>query len=71
MTTLSQPQQKRFIRLPVVKDKTGQGRSSIYDGVAAGTFPAPVKIGSRAVAWLEHEVDAWIDARVQAARDAR
>ena len=31
-------------------------------------FPKPVKIGTRSVAWVEEEVDAWVEARV-AARD--
>ena len=43
---------RHFQRLDDVKAKTGQGRSKIYQGVKEGTFPAPVKIGERAVAWL-------------------
>jgi prophage regulatory protein len=31
-------------------------------------FPRPIKIGSRSVAWIEEEVDAWIEAR-RAQRD--
>ena len=44
-----------------VQARTGLGRSSIYDGVRAGTFPAPVRIGARSVGWLAHEVDAWAE----------
>jgi prophage regulatory protein len=32
----------------------------MYDRIAKGEFPPPVKIGSRAVAWVESEVQAWI-----------
>lgn len=56
-------------RLREVSRRTGLSRSEIYRRIAAGTFPAPIKLGERASAWPEHEVTAWIDARI-AARDA-
>ncbi|MGH6824359.1 helix-turn-helix transcriptional regulator [Methyloceanibacter sp.] len=52
---------RRFIRLDEVKHLTGISRSSIY---AREDFPRPVKIGKHATAWLEHEVQAWIERRV-------
>ena len=55
-----------ILRLPDVKRKTGQSRSSIYDKVQRQEFPAPVKIGERAVGWVEAEVDAWVTARIEA-----
>jgi prophage regulatory protein len=54
-----------ILRLPSVKERTGLGRASIYAGVRNGTFPAPVKLGERAVGWLASSVDAWIQSRVQ------
>lgn len=59
---------KRLIRRKTVEDKTGLSRSGIYDLVKAGRFPQPVPIGAKAVAWIEAEVDAWINERI-AARD--
>ncbi len=47
----------RMIRLPEVMLKTGLGRSSIYKKMSEGTFPKCHKIGERAVAWFEHEID--------------
>ena len=32
---------------------------------AAGQFPKRIKVGPRAVAWLESEVQAWIRARAE------
>lgn len=58
----------RLIRLPEVKSLTGLSRSSIYSGVAAGTFPAPIKIGARAVAWSHAATQRWIHERIRAAR---
>jgi len=58
-----------ILRLPAVKSRTGLSRSTIYQRVADGDFPRPVSLGPRAVGWLAHEVDAWIEDRV-AARSA-
>lgn len=57
-------------RLPQVKARTGLGRSEIYRRIAAGNFPAPIKLGERASAWSAAEVDSWITNRI-AARDAK
>lgn len=59
-----------LLRLPQVQARTGLSRSELYRRIAAGTFPAPVKLGERASAWPEHEIAAWCAARI-AARDAK
>lgn len=51
----------RLLRLPEVLQKTGLKKSSIYASAKAGTFPKPVKVGARAIAWYAHEVDEWIN----------
>lgn len=53
-----------LLRLPAVKARVGLCRSSIYARVAEGTFPAPVSLGARAVAWDSRAVDAWIADRI-------
>ena len=50
---------RRIIRLPKVEELTGRKRSAIYEDIAAGTFPAPVPLGPRAVGWLEDEIADW------------
>ena len=60
----------RLIRLPRVRDLTGLGRSRVYEKVREGTFPAPVLIDRRAVAWSENAVQDWIAERIRAGRDA-
>jgi prophage regulatory protein len=52
---------KKLMRLQAVKEITGLSRSSIY---ADPSFPKPVKIGERAVAWVEDEVLAWVEERI-------
>ncbi len=53
----------RLLRFPAVRERTGQGKSSTYAAMAAGTFPLPVRVGARGVAWREDEIDAWIQSR--------
>ena len=58
--------ENRLIRLPDVIAKTGLGRASIYRYIDLGEFPAPVRVGERASAWVEQEVDDWINRRIEA-----
>lgn len=60
----------QILRLPAVKARTGLSRSTIYQRIGEGQFPRPVKLGPRAVGWLETDVDAWLDARIQQSRNA-
>ena len=67
--------QKRFIRLPEVLSRTGYGRTSIYRKMEDGSFPKSVKLDGppvdpeafdcRAVAWIEDEVEQWIESRIE------
>jgi prophage regulatory protein len=57
-----------LIRLPEVCRATGLGRSMIYQLEATQRFPRRVRIGVRAVGWLEAEVQQWIAERVNAHR---
>lgn len=55
---------KKFLRIPKVIDRIGYSRSSIYALMAQGRFPRAYSLGGRAVAWLEQDVDDWIESRV-------
>ena len=46
-----------------VEEVTGLKRSTLYSLIKNGLFPAPVKISARSVAWRDHEVMGWSDAR--------
>jgi len=52
-----------FLRRPEVERETGLSRSTIYERIAAGTFPKPRRIGPRAVAWPASQIEAWKAAR--------
>jgi len=56
----------RLERLPTVCQRRGDGRSSLYDAIAAGLWTPPVKMG-RASAWPDYETTALIGARIAGA----
>ena len=56
----------RIIRLKEVINSTGLARSTIYKYIGDGSFPRPVSLGDRCVAWVESEVHDWIRARIEA-----
>ncbi len=60
---------EKFIRLPIVESRTGHKRSWLYREAAKGNFPAPVKVGARSSAWVESEVEAWIQAQILKSRE--
>lgn len=53
----------KLLRLQDVMDITGCKRSKLYDLVARGEFPRPVKIGY-CVHWPESRVRAWVADRI-------
>ena len=58
-------QNDRFLRMDDVIQLTGLSRSTIYDYSACGKFPEAVNLGGNAKAWLESEVRAWMNERIQ------
>lgn len=59
-----------ILRRPQVQARIGLSRSTLYDRIRAGTFPAPVSLGGKAVGWIESEVDAWLTAQIEKSRKA-
>lgn len=55
---------EKLLRLPAVMAIVGMGKSSVYEGVKNGTFPAPIKLSRRAVCWPESRIAAWVDERI-------
>lgn len=58
----------KILRLPQVCEVTGLCRSMIYQLEADLRFPQRVKIGVRAVGWLDKEVNAWLMRRIALSR---
>lgn len=59
---------QKFMRRDEVERLTGMPRSTIYEKMSKGEFPKNIKIGGRAVGWLESEIAEW-QAGVIAKRD--
>ena len=55
----------RVKRLPEVKSTTGLARSTIYQRMAAGTFPKQIHLGCRSVGWLESDINDWFDEQIK------
>lgn len=63
-------QSTRLLRLPQVIDRTGLGKTKLYELQSDGLFPMRIKITAHAVGWIEEEVETWIAGRVSASRAA-
>lgn len=59
-----QTENQRLIRRKEVQTKTGLGASSIYAMMKNGEFPLCLNLSERRVAWVESEVDQWINNRI-------
>ena len=55
---------KKILRLPEVKVKTGLSRSYIYYLITQNKFPNTIRIGSRCVGWLESDINSWIESKL-------
>ena len=58
----------RILRRQLVESQTGLSRSKIYDLITRDEFPRPIKIGARAVGWIEADIAAWINQKIDAAK---
>jgi prophage regulatory protein len=54
----------KLLRLAEVCNRVPYARSTIYQLIAQGKFPKPISLGAHARAWLESEIDAWIETRI-------
>ena len=68
MTIAGSSDEVIFLRLPKVKAVTGLSKSSLYELVRANSFPAPVHLGARTVAWVASEVKQWAAERIVSSR---
>ena len=53
----------KHLRRAAVQDLTGLSRSTIYDLMAKGQFPRPVRLTGKAVAWPESVIAEWLAQR--------
>ncbi len=54
----------RLISIKDVMHKTSLARSTIYKYLAEGGFPKSASLGANKVAWLESEINEWIEEKL-------
>ena len=60
----------RLLRRKEVETRCGIARTTIYRLMRCGEFPEPLKVGPRAVRWLESEIETWLAERPRATGEA-
>lgn len=57
-----------LIRFSEVQKRTGYSKAWLYRLMSEQRFPAAIKIGTRSIAFIESEVDEWINQRISESR---
>jgi prophage regulatory protein len=53
----------RIRKLPWVLDKVALRKTTIYDLIKRGLFPAPIRLGLRSVGWRQGDIEGWLASR--------
>ncbi len=61
---MKEQSRRSLMRLSTVKGRVGIGRTTIYKRIKEGSFPKPISIGLRAVAWDSEAIDLWIEKQI-------
>lgn len=59
---------RRVIRMPEVLRRIGVSRSDVYSKIRAGDFPRQIKLGVRAVGFLESDIEAYLQTLIAKSR---
>ena len=68
-STHGETMKENLIRLPGVMKITGFCRSQIYRLINIGEFPKQIHISPGSVAWLESELEDWMEQRIRLSRE--
>ena len=52
-----------LLKRPTVSGASLLSKTALYEAIKQGTFPPPVKLAKRCVAWPKQEVDKWLFAK--------
>ncbi|WP_337063624.1 helix-turn-helix transcriptional regulator [Raoultella ornithinolytica] len=58
-----------LIRLPEVIKRTGVSRATIYRLINKKSFPSQIKISEKTIAFVESEVNDWIEKLIHSSRN--
>lgn len=59
---------QQFYRLPQLKALLGVSSSTIWSWAKQGNFPKPIKLSANVTAWKASDVEAWVQARIEASQ---
>jgi len=54
----------KVIKLNDVIEKTTLSKSTIERKMKSNTFPKSIKLSSRAIGWIEEDINGWINDRI-------
>jgi len=55
---------RNLLRIGEVSKRTTISKPHIYTLIRQGNFPKPIKLTVNTSVWLESDIDAWIDSRI-------
>lgn len=58
-----------FLKIAEVAQRVSLSRTEIYRRIARREFPEPVALGPQTTRFVESEIDAWMQARIEAEPD--
>lgn len=53
----------KILRLAAVLEKLGISKATVYRWIESEGFPAPLRLGPRAVGWSEASIEKWLTSR--------
>ncbi len=60
----------QLLRMKQVNERTGLSRGGVTSLIEKGTFPMPIKITQKSIAFIKSEIDEWIDQQIKLSRTA-
>lgn len=60
----------KFLRRSDVLLRCAFSNTTLHRLIHAGDFPTPIQLSPRAVAWIESEVNDWIQQRIESSRSS-
>ena len=65
------PKSEKLLRWPDVQPRVGICRSHAHDLASRGLFPSPIKLSERCSAWVESDINSWIEERIAQGKSQR
>lgn len=64
-----EPHYTNMLRISEVCRRTGLSKSQVHRLTAEFGFPQSIRLSTRATAWIEAEVESWLQERIAATRE--